>query len=451
MRTITELRAQALAGSGGAEAVVTHALDRALDPAGEGARAFIRLHVDAALHVARSLDRVRKFGGEAGPLHGLPIAIKDLFDVAGEPTTAGSRVLAGAPAASADAAVVTRLRTAGAVLVGRTNMTEFAFSGVGINPHYGTPANPFDRAARRIPGGSSSGAAVALADGMAAASVGTDTGGSVRIPAALCGLVGFKPTAERVPLAGTLPLSRTLDSVGPIAHSVACCAHLDAVLAGEEPPPLASAPLSRAVLGVPRTLVQDEMEPVVARAFEAALSRLSAAGARLIEIEMPAFAGVVEANRQGGFTAAEAYAWHRALLARRADGYDPRVRGRILRGAEMSAADYLDLFDRRRALIGECEAATAPFAALVMPTVPMVAPRIDALLADAEFFRTNALLLRNPALVNFLDGCAISLPCHEPGTAPVGLMLTGRHGADRGLLALAAAVEAALSVSSKRI
>ncbi len=448
---MTEFRAEALAGPGGAEALVADALDRAQDPAGEGARAFIRLYADAATRLARSLDRARKSGAEAGPLHGLPIAIKDLFDVAGEPTTAGSRVLAGAPAASADAAVVTRLRAAGAVLVGKTNMTEFAFSGVGINPHYGTPANPHDRALRRIPGGSSSGAAVAVADGMAAASVGTDTGGSVRIPAALCGLVGFKPTAERVPLAGTLPLSPTLDSIGPIARSVACCAHLDAVLAGKEPQPLAPAPLSRAVLGVPRTLVLDELEPGVARAFETSLSRLSAAGARLVEIAMPAFSGVVEANRQGGFTTAEAYAWHRALLARRADGYDPRVRARILRGAEMSAADYLDLIDRRRALIAECEAATAPFAALVLPTVPIVAPRIDALQPDAEFFRVNALLLRNPALANFLHRCAISLPCQEPGAAPVGLMLMGRRGADRRLLALAAAVEAALSASSKRV
>ena len=235
MRTIED-HAKALAdGSTSSRALVEQCLARIADPGGEGARAFIKVHAGPARAMADAMDTLRRVGREPSRYAGIPVALKDLFDIAGEATPAGSRVLADAPSAAAHAPVVQRMLAAGFVPVGRTNMTEFAFSGLGINPHYGTPCSPWDRAARRIPGGSSSGTAVSVSDGMAVAGLGTDTGGSCRIPAAFCGIVGYKPTARRVPITGVLPLAPSLDSVGPLAPSVACCAVIDAVLAGETP------------------------------------------------------------------------------------------------------------------------------------------------------------------------------------------------------------------------
>jgi aspartyl-tRNA(Asn)/glutamyl-tRNA(Gln) amidotransferase subunit A len=339
------------------------------------------------------------------------------------------------------------------VIVGRTNMTEFAYSGLGLNPHHGTPRNPWDRArdgaAGRIPGGSSSGAAVSVTDGMAAAAIGTDTGGSVRIPAALCGLTGFKPTARRVPLDGVLPLSPTLDSVGPLAHSVACCAWLDAVLAGDLPQPLRAAQPAGLRLALPRTLVCDGIDATAAAHFAAACSALSAAGVHIVEIDVPEFAELAQINRGGGFAAAEAWAWHARLLADREAVYDPRVAVRIRRGAALTAADYMELLAaRRRWIVGvEQRLANAHAHAMVMPTVPVVAPPIALLQASDEHYgSTNLLILRNPTLINFLDGCALTLPCHAPGEragrfdagragrarrAPAGVGRRGRIGAAR--------------------
>ncbi|MDO8418895.1 MAG: amidase family protein, partial [Rubrivivax sp.] len=283
--------------------------------------------------------------------------------------------------------------------------------------------------------------------GMAAAAIGTDTGGSVRIPAALCGLTGFKPTARRVPTTGAIPLSTTLDSVGPLAHSVACCAWLDAVLAGETPPMLRATPLAGLSLALPRTLVCDGIDATVAGAFAAACSALSAAGVRIVEIDVPEFAELAHIHRGGGFAAAEAWAWHAPLLAAHEAGYDPRVAVRIRRGAGVTAADYLELLDaRRRWIVGVAQRlADAHADAMVMPTVPVVAPPIALLQgSDEAYGSTNLLVLRNPTLVNFLDGCALSLPCHAPGGAPVGLMLAAPAGCDARLLSLGAAVEAVL-------
>jgi len=229
--SLAQLAADLTAGRTTSRALVEGALSRIADPAGEGSRVFVKVYADAARVAADAQDRLRGAGYVASPLAGIPVSIKDLFDVAGEVTLAGSRALDDTPPAAADAPIVTRLKAAGAVIIGRTNMTEFAFSGVGINPHYGTPGNPYDRSL--IPGGSSAGAPVSVADGMAAVAIGTDTGGSVRIPAALCGLVGFKPTQYRVQRDGAVPLSTTLDSIGPIGVSAACCALIDAVMAGE--------------------------------------------------------------------------------------------------------------------------------------------------------------------------------------------------------------------------
>ena len=428
--------------------------EAALDAARGGSEAgstFIAVHAQTARATADAADALRAAGLPAPPLAGLPLSIKDLFDEAAQVTRAGSRVRDGAAPAAADSVVVQRLRAAGAVIVGRTNMTEFAYSGLGLNPHHGTPRNPWDRATGRIPGGSSSGAAISVTDGMAAAAIGTDTGGSVRIPAALCGLTGFKPTARRVPITGVLPLSPTLDSVGPLAHSVACCALLDAVLAGETPVPLRPLPAAGLRLALPRTLVFDGADAVVSAAFAAACTALSAAGVQLVEIDMPEFAELAHINRNGGFPAAEAWAWHAPLLAAKEAGYDPRVAVRIRRGSAVSAADYLELLaSRQRWIAGVTRRlADAHATMMVLPTVPVVAPPLAPLQASDEVYgSTNLLLLRNPALINFLDGCALSLPCHRPGDAPVGLMLAAPGGLDADVLATGAALEAVLRARS---
>lgn len=444
--TLEQLADDLAAGRTSAVALAEAALARAHDPAGEGARVFTALSPERALAAARASDLLRAAGVVRSPLEGIPVSVKDLFDVAGEVTTAGSAVLRGAPPASANAPVIDRLLAAGAVLVGRTNMSEFAFSGVGLNPHYGTPKNPWDRASARIPGGSSSGAAVSVTDGMAAVAIGSDTGGSVRIPAALCGLAGFKPTQRRVPTAGALPLSTSLDSIGPLAASLRCCALTDAVLAGAPPRLPPEQPVAGARLGVPETVVLDGLDAAVASAFERTLSRLSAAGARLTRLALPEFAEFAALHARGSLAAAESWAWHRELLATRAAEYDARVVSRMRAGEQMGAADYIDLLVARRRWIEQVEARVAGFDALVLPTVPVLAPRIDELEAsDQAFFAANGRILRNPALINFLDGCALSLPCHEPGAAPVGLMLAAPGGADRHLLGLGLGVERLLA------
>lgn len=444
MRGIDEL-AQGLAdGRWTSRALVEECLARVADPGGEGARAFTRVCADQARVMADAADALRKAGRAPGRYAGIPIALKDLFDVAGEATPAGSVVLKDAPPAAANAPVVARMLAAGFVPVGRTNMTEFAFSGLGINPHYGTPSSPWDRATGRIPGGSSSGTAVAVADGMAAAGLGTDTGGSCRIPAAFCGIVGFKPTARRVPIDGVLPLAPSLDSVGPLAPTVACCAEIDAVLAGVEPVAPVPARLAGLRVAVPENMVLDGMDAVVAAAFERALAVLSAAGAVVERVRFGVFDALPAVNAKGGFAASEAYAWHRKLLAAAGDRYDPRIRVRIARGEGMSAAEYIDLVTARGRLVAEFDRATAGYDCVMMPTSPIVAPSI-ASLDDAEAYnRLNLLILRNTALGNFLDRCAISVPCHRAGEAPVGLMLMGETMGDARLFSVAAAVEAAL-------
>ncbi|WP_144635702.1 amidase [Bordetella genomosp. 13] len=418
------------------------ALARAADPSGEGARVFTKRYAERARAAARASDLMRQAGLPRSPIDGLPVSIKDLFDVAGEATPAGSAVLRDAAPAAAHAVVVQRLLGAGAVLVGRTNMTEFAYSGLGINPHYGTPLNPWDRATGRIPGGSSSGAAVSVTDGMASAAIGSDTGGSVRIPAALCGLTGFKPSAQRVPMDGVLPLSVNLDSLGPLAPTVRCCATMDAVLSGDAGPLPEPAALRGLRLAVPTTLALEGMDDHVAASFAATLTKLSEAGAQIDHVEISEFAQLGQINAKGGFTAAEAWAWHRDLIGRSADQYDPRVVSRIRRGQDITAADWIELMAARQAWIASVQRRIAGYDALVLPTVPVVAPAVSALVeSDALYGSTNLLILRNPTLINFLDGCALSVPCHEAGSAPVGLMIAGANGADRRILSIGMAVE----------
>ncbi|HVO47786.1 MAG TPA: amidase [Steroidobacteraceae bacterium] len=449
--TLTHLAAELAAGRTTSRALVSDCLTRIDSPVGEGARAFIKVHAQVALAQADLHDQMRRQGAAVSPYAGIPISIKDLFDIAGDTTTAGSAVLRGEPPATRDAPSVARLRAAGFVVIGRTNMTEFAFSGLGLNPHYDTPRNPWDRAKGRIPGGSSSGAAVSVADGMAFGALGTDTGGSCRIPAAVCGIVGFKPTASRVPLQGAYPLSSSLDSIGPLAASVNCCAIVDAVLSGSAPPaPAAGGPLAGGLLagslrlGVLTNYVTDGIDAAVAANFEGAVRKLSNAGARLTNVSLTELSELPQINSKGGLPAAEAYARHRARLATDAARYDPRVASRILRGREQDAADYIEVHRRRADFIERVSRRLEFFDAVLMPTVPILAPAIAELTTDDAYIRTNALMLRNPSIVNFLDGCAISIPCHEPGSAPVGLSLFGLRNTDHRLLAVAAAVEECL-------
>lgn len=402
---------------------------------------FLHTTFDAARQVAQAADAASLAGKPLHPLAGLPVSVKDLFNIAGEATRAGSPVRSDAAAATADATVVRRLREAGAALVGRTNMTEFAFSGVGINPHFGTPVNPADAQVARIPGGSSSGAAVSVALGLAVAGLGSDTGGSIRIPAALCGLTGFKPTARRVPLDGAFPLSYTLDTACAMARTVHDCALVDSVIADQAVVPVIKT-AAGIRLAIPRQSLLDDLDPIVARAFDRALGRLSAAGVQIEHIDLPELNELPTINAAGGFSAAEAYAIHRHMLATRREQYDPRVAARIDRGASMAAADYVDLMRARIDWIARVTARIDGFDAVACPTVPMVAPPIAPLVTDdALFFRTNGLLLRNTSAFNFLDGCSISLPCQQPDELPVGLMLS--HGAlrDAQLLGTAIALE----------
>jgi len=444
MATILELASDLAAGRSTSVSIAEQALARARE--GEGPRTFVRLDPDKVLAQARASDALRKAGIVPSPLAGLPVTIKDLFDVAGEITTAGSAVLASAAPAAKDAPVIARLRAAGAVLFGRTNMTEFAYSGLGLNPHYGTPSSPWDRATGRIPGGSSSGGAVSVADGIGVIGLGTDTGGSTRIPAAFNGIVGYKPTARRIPIDGVFPLATSLDSVGPMGASVDCCALCDAVLAGEAPQPVRPATLAGLRLAVPQTLVLDDLDREVAAAFAAATSLLSAAGAKVVDIPLAPFGEIIEINRRVGLSPMEAFHVHRALLASDGERYDPRVRFRIMAGEKAGAADYLEMLATRRDWIARTSVEIEPFDAIVLPTVPCIAPPIGPLLTDEDAYRrSNMLVLRNTSLINFLDGCALTLPCQGPGSAPVGLMIAGLAGADRKIFAIGKAVEQALA------
>jgi aspartyl-tRNA(Asn)/glutamyl-tRNA(Gln) amidotransferase subunit A len=446
MKPIAALAQELAAGRTSSAALTGDALARASDPAGEGKRVYLKLHADAARAAAKASDDLRKAGlPPPSPLSGLPFSVKDLFDLSGDVTLCASKALADQPATKSDALAIARLRQAGAVVIGRTNMTEFAYSGLGLNAHYDTPRNPWDRASARIPGGSSSGAAVSVTDGMAAFAIGTDTGGSVRIPAALCGLTGFKPTAKRVPKDGVFPLSTSLDSVGPLAPTVACCAVIDAVMRGAAPKAPDALPIEGLRFGVPQSYVLEDLDATVARVFSAALSTLSRAGARIIEVPFKSLSRIPELTPQGGVLACEAYALHRKMLEQKGELYDQRVRTRILRAASLSAADYVELVAARAAMIAEADAVTAPFDAMLMPTVAVVAPQIAALDGDEKLYgTTNVLILRNTSVGNYLDRCALSIPCHREGEAPVGLTVMGETMGDDRLLAVGRAVETAL-------
>ena len=436
-------RQSLLSGQGRASDELESALAVAQSPACE--HAFLRIDAKEARRQAADP------ANQAKPLAGLAVSIKDLFDIAGQPTPAGSKVLAGAPGAAHDCPAVARLKAAGAALIGRTNMSEFAFSAVGVNPHYGTPANPADPKTPRIPGGSSSGAAVSVASGASFIGLGSDTGGSIRIPAALCGIVGFKNTARLTPTEGALPLSTTLDTVCAMTRSVRDTIVAHEILA-ERKVARSDKPLSALRFAVARTSMLDGLDATVAMAFERALKTLRAGGARIEEIALEPIRDLGTLQSTGGFTAAESYAWHRALLASSGAGYDPRVRFRIEKGAAMKAYEYIDLIRARRDWMGRVQSALEGFDGVLSPTVPMVAPPIAQVAPgaerDEEFFHVNAQLLRNCSVVNMLDGCAISIPCHVAGELPVGLMIWQCAMQDDAVLNMALRAEEALGRAS---
>ncbi|NYT84868.1 amidase [Pollutimonas harenae] len=443
--TLTELQTALNQGETTSVKLTQAALERIQSSEGEGARVYTNVYTEQALAAAQASDLLRAAGPARSPIDGLPISVKDLFDIAGDTTRAGSTVLNKAPAATQHALIVQRLIGAGAVIIGKTNMTEFAFSGLGLNPHYGTPTSPWDRASKRIPGGSSSGAGVSVADQMAVAAIGTDTGGSVRIPSAFCGLTGFKPTARRVPQTGALPLSFSLDSIGPLAASVSCCAILDAILAGQPYMAPVAPSLKQLRFAVPSTVVLDGADDHVRSTFEQALATLQAGGAQVDVIELPEFQELATINRQGGLVCAEAWAWHEKLLEQHADQYDPRVASRIERGKNITAPGYIELLQTRKTWITSVQQRLHHYDALLMPTVPVVAPTIRELQdSDDHYFATNGLILRNSTIINFFDGCALSIPCHPSDTAPVGLMVAGPAMNDQHILNIGASIEAAL-------
>lgn len=418
-------------------------VESALESIEKDATAFTHVAVERARAEADHADRMRKLGAAAGALAGIPISVKDLFDVTGETTPAGSAVLRKKPAATSDAPTVARLRAVGAIVVGRTHMSEFAFTGLGLNPHGPACTNAHDPA--RVPGGSSSGAAVSVARGQAAMGLGTDTGGSVRVPAAFNGLVGFKPTQARITRAGAFPLSQTLDSIGPLANTVACCDLVDGILSDRPRAKHAAIGVAGLRLAVPTDLVLNDMDEAVSAAFERALAALSAAGARIERIGMPLLSTLPDLFAKGTIANAEAYAIHAGenFFGDKAQ-YDPNVLARIEMGGRMTAADYLALNKARAAMIAEAEHLTASYDALVMPATPQIAPRIADVADPAAFSRANALALRNPSAFNFLDRCAISLPMQRKGDVPCGLMLVGENMGDAKLFAVAAAIEKVL-------
>ncbi|MCT9809934.1 amidase [Acidovorax sp. Be4] len=424
----------------------TERTDKALraiaDSGAEGARIFTQVYTASALAAAAAADARAAAGITLGPLDGRIVSIKDLFDVAGEATTAGSKVLRDAPPAEKDAVIVQRLRAAGAILIGKTNMTEFAFSGIGINPHYGTPGNAQD--VTRIPGGSSAGAGVAVARGMCEIAIGSDTGGSIRIPSAFNGVTGFKPTQARVSREGAFPLSFSLDTVGPLAKDVLDCAQTDAVLSGQTWQPLAQRAVAGLRIGVPRGLLFTQVDEQVLAAFEQAVAALQSAQARVSDAALDdLLSAPFRLQEKGTLIAAEAAHVHGALLAAgKENELDALVLSRLRRGETIAAPHYVAVQQARAQLQPQLDAAIADFDILALPTVPVVAPSIASLDDEDTFHRTNMLVLRNPSVFNFYDLPAVSLPLpRQAGAMPVGLMLVGKRNGDRELLAVATALE----------
>lgn len=444
VETLEQLAQQLEAGTTTSRDLTEACLARIEDEGGEGARVFLMADAEGAIEQADHMDALRRKGRAPSRYAGIPVSIKDLFDVAGQVTAAGSTILRGAEPESQDATCVARLRGAGFVFLGRTNMTEFAYSGVGLNPHYGTPKSVWDRESGRIPGGSSSGAGVSVADGMAYMGLGTDTGGSCRIPAAFNGIVGYKSSTGRVPKDGVFPLSETLDTVGPLANSVHCCSIIDALMAGDRSPGIDKREPHTLRFGILQHVALDAMAPEVATAFDAAIKTLGRAGVVFSEVAFPDLAELPSINSKGGISACEAMDVHAAMLERHGDEYDQRVRTRILSGNSVTGPELVGIYRRRREMISKFAGLTSGLDGFILPTVPILPPLISEVDNDERYGPLNFLCLRNTFLGNFLDSCAISIPMTARGEAPAGLMIMRPHGEDAELFHAAAAVEAVL-------
>lgn len=432
--TLNELAVALATGKTSSRLLIEESLERIADPDGEGPKVFIKVDAEAARAAADEQDVLRQAGRTSSRFAGIPFSVKDLFDLKGQVTTAGSKVLADAAAASSDAPAIAALKAAGFVVLGRTNMTEFAYSGVGLNPHYGTPRNVYERDLGRIPGGSTSGGGISVADGMCALAIGSDTGGSCRIPAAYNGIVGFKPSVGRVSTKGAYPLSSSFDSIGPLANSVQCCATADALMAGDWDGVIASGPSRPMRLGILQTVVLENLHPQVADDYARALAKLRAAGVQLENVEFDELLELPSLLQRGGIVGAEASKVHGALLAHRAKDYDPRVAGRIAVAAETTDAQYQALLTRCSEISHQFGQMAAGFDAIILPTVANIAPYMSDLERDEDYFRLNGLSLRNSYIANFVNACAISVPMQSEQTAPTGLMFMAPWGADKSLL-----------------
>ena len=445
VETLDRLAGQLEAGTTTARDLTEACLARIENADGEGSHVFLMADAEGAIAQADYMDSLRRKGRAPSRYAGIPVSLKDLFDVAGQVTAAGSTILRDAEPATQDATCVARLRAAGFVFMGRTNMTEFAYSGVGLNPHYGTPKSVWDRKNGRIPGGSSSGAGVSVADGMAYMGLGTDTGGSCRIPAAFNGVVGYKSSTGRVPKDGVFPLSATLDTVGPLANSVACCSTIDAMMAGDrgEGAVIAREPHTLR-FGILQHVALDAMAPEVATAFDAAIKTLGKAGVAFAEVPFPDLMDLPNINSKGGISACEAMDVHAAMIERHGDEYDQRVRRRIESGLTVTGPELVGIYRRRREMMAKFTRIASGLDGLVMPAVPILPPLISEVDNDELYGPLNFLCLRNTFLGNFLDSCAISIPMTARGEAPAGLMIMRPHGQDTELFNASAGVEAVL-------
>ena len=430
--------------------------ERALAAAESSDSVFVRVSRDILEQAAR-VDAARGEGGGMPALAGLPVSTKDLFDVQGELTLAGSVVLRReAKVCSADAEVVSHLRNAGALFAGRANMSEFAFSGMGLNPHYGNPKCIWERATGRLPGGSSSGSAVGIAEGIVAASVGSDTAGSCRAPAAFNGGVGVKPSFGRLSSRGMFLLSPSSDAPGPLANDLDGCFILDHVMMGrlkhgDELPELLPEKSFRLV--VPEGIVMENLDAEVAAAFSRALEWLKDFGIAIAPGKLPALQGCVDMFAARAPAVFEAWQAHRERLEAHGDEYDPYVRWRIGNGRSFDAAKRAECYREKAELVAACaeEMRAARADALVYPTVQCVAPKFAEVASAEKMPGVNFRCLRNTSTVNFFDGCAVSLPCHLPGEAPVGLMLAMGGGGDERLYRIAGVVEKVLRADRRTI
>lgn len=438
--SLVSLSKMLAAGEVTSRQLVEECLENAGDPSTR--IAFTALHETRARTDSDKIDAMRRGGAAVPPFAGIPISVKDLFDEAGEVTTAGSRILAEAAPATRDASAIARLKAAGFIVVGRTNLSEFTYNALGLNRDYGDPLSPFERDGERVAGGSSSGCAVSVAEGAACVSLASDTGASIRIPAAFCGLVGFASTPHRLPKDGVFPLSPSLDTIGPLGRTVSCCAIFDDILSGSAGADVEMRPSSSIRLGLPGGLMLNNLDREVSRAYSMALTRLAEAGFDLSDVCMPEIEEVDRVNAdRGGLVGFEAFSLHRERIALHRERYDPRILKRLETSASLTEEDYAKLLRERAALKQVAKKSMQGLSALLLPTVPIIAPLRNTLHDIAQFQRVNSLVLQNTVFSNFLDLCAVSIPCHEVGGAPVGLMLVGSQSDDRKLLTVAVAVE----------